>query len=309
MITRQLAGTHMTTSILSYGASPLGGGYGPIDDSESIRSVHAALDLGINFFDTSPLYGETKSETVLGQALKGVDRDRYYLCSKVGRYTETHFDFRPEVVKASVEASLKRLGVEYLDLLLCHDIEYVDVDQALGWAIPVLEKLKQEGKIRAIGVSGYPTKIYDMALDRTKLDAVLVYAHYNLFDTTLLNLLSRLERENVGLIAASPMGMGLLTGSELPAWHPAPSDIRGACLKAFDFCKSRGKDLPTLALQFALANERISTTLVGMPTVAQVEKNVQTAAEPLDEELLVEVLRILEPIRDRPWSTGLPENN
>ena len=299
----------MAPSTLSYGASPLGGGYGPIDDSEGIRSVHAALGLGINFIDTSPLYGDTRSETVLGMALTDTPRDSYYLCSKAGRYYPNRSDFRPENVAASVEASLKRIGVDYLDLILCHDLEYVDIGDALGGAMPVLQKLKQEGKVKAIGVSGYPLKIYETALDITPLDAVLVYAHYNLFDNTLVNLLPRLERENVGVIAASPMGMGLLSGTVLPEWHPAPADLRGACIRALDYCQSVGKSLPSLALQFAVANSRIATTLVGMPTVAQVEQNVRIASEPLDEELMEEVLKILEPYRDNPWPSGLPENN
>src|SRR3954447_24917260 len=113
---RQLGNTGLQVSVLGYGASPLGGVFREVDEAEGIRTVHTALDLGINFIDVSPYYGLTRAETVLGRALATVARDRYLLATKVGRYGESEFDFSAARVTRSVEESLRRLGVETLDL-------------------------------------------------------------------------------------------------------------------------------------------------------------------------------------------------
>src|SRR5262249_1252251 len=128
MIYRALGKTGLRVSALGYGASPLGSVFRPIDQAEGIRTVRAALDLGINLIDVSPYYGLTRAETVLGRALAGVPRERYLLATKIGRYGESEFDFSAERVTRSVEESLERLGVETLDLIQCHDIEFGDLD-------------------------------------------------------------------------------------------------------------------------------------------------------------------------------------
>src|SRR5256714_7422703 len=124
---RTLGRTGLRLSSLSFGASPLGQEFCPVDLNEAIRSVGVALDLGMNFIDTSPYYGRGLSECLLGVALRGVPRDRYYLGSKLGRYAPSHFDFSPRRVVESVHVSLQRMGVEYLDVILCHDIEFVEL--------------------------------------------------------------------------------------------------------------------------------------------------------------------------------------
>lgn len=112
---RTLGKTGLKVSALGFGASPLGGVFGDIDEAEGIRAVHAAVDLGINFFDVSPYYGLTRAETVLGKALKEIPRDRYYVATKVGRYGADQFDFSARRVAASVDESLARLNVDYSD--------------------------------------------------------------------------------------------------------------------------------------------------------------------------------------------------
>jgi L-galactose dehydrogenase len=306
---RPLGSTGLNVSPLSFGASPLGGAFGRIDEAECIRAVHTALDLGINLIDTSPYYGSTRSETVLGRALKSVQRDQYLLSTKVGRIESDRFDFSAAWVTQSVEESLQRLGVEYVDLLFCHDIEFVNIQPVLNSAIPALRRLQEQGKVRFIGVSGYPLAIYRKALEQTALDIVLSYAHYNLTNTTLASLLPLLQAKGVALVNASPMAMALLTGGDLPPWHPAPATLREACRRAYACCADRGKSLPALALQFAVTRPDIPTTLVGMSSRKMVEENVTWASEPLDRELLAEVQAILAPVKDICWPSGLPENN
>src|SRR5438270_11969693 len=122
MIYRTLGRTGFSVSVLGFGGSPLGSVFRPVEPNEAVRTVRSAIDEGVNFFDTSPFYGLTTAETMLGRALDGVRRDRFYLATKVGRYNEREFDFSVERVTRSVDESLKRLKVEYVDLIQCHDI-------------------------------------------------------------------------------------------------------------------------------------------------------------------------------------------
>src|ERR1039458_3057781 len=186
---RTLGKTGLKVSALSFGASSLGGVFKPVNEAEAIRTVHTALDLGINYIDVSPFYGYTKAETVLGQALKGVPRDRYYLATKVGRYGDAEFDFSAKRTVASVEESLQRLQVDYIDIIQSHDVEYGDLDQVVDETIPTLRRIQQQGKVRFVGVTGYPLKIFCHILSRTVVDTILSYNHYTLNDATLAPML------------------------------------------------------------------------------------------------------------------------
>src|SRR5438477_10141573 len=165
MQTRSLGKTGLSLPIVSFGASSLGQEFRPVDLNEALRSVHIALDLGMNFIDTSPFYGRGMSECLLGVALRGVPRDRYLLGTKLGRYDRDHFDFSARRVIESVDVSLHRLGVDYLDICLCHDIEFVPMQQIVDETLPALRKVQKQGKVRFIGVSGYPMKIFRFVLD------------------------------------------------------------------------------------------------------------------------------------------------
>src|SRR3984893_6181551 len=129
MQTRSLGNTGLQLPILSFGASSLGAEFRNVDINEAMKSVRVALDLGMNFIDTSPFYGRGMSECLLGVALRGVPRDQYLLGTKLGRYDACHFDFSARRVVESVDISLHRMGVAHLDIMLCHDIEFVDMNQ------------------------------------------------------------------------------------------------------------------------------------------------------------------------------------
>ena len=139
-------------SELGFGASPLGGIYGSFAEQDGIAAVHAALDAGINFLDVSPYYGLTAAETVLGKALRGIDRDRYVLATKVGRYGDDAFDFTASRVTRSVRDSLRRLGVDHIDLVQCHDVEFGTLDQVHAEAIPALRGLQDAGLVGGSGL-------------------------------------------------------------------------------------------------------------------------------------------------------------
>jgi len=306
---RTLGKTGLKVSALSFGASSLGSVFKPVDEGTAIRTVHTALDLGINFIDVSPFYGYTKAETVLGKALKGIPRDRYYLATKVGRYGDAEFDFSAKRSIASVEESLRRLGIDYIDIIQSHDNEYGDLNQVVNETIPALRQVQEQGKARFVGVTGYPLKIFRTILGQTEVDTILSYNHYSLNDTTLLGLVPWLNQKHTGIINASPVSQGLLTNHELPAWHPAPPEVRQACAAAAAYCRSQGTDIAKLAMQFSVGDPEIHTTLVGTADPANIEKDVRWIEEPVDRVVLAKVEELLAGIKDRGWTLGRPENN
>jgi L-galactose dehydrogenase len=308
---RQLGRTGLNVSVLSFGASPLGGVFRNTDDREGIRTVHTALDLGINFIDVSPYYGATKAETVLGKALKGVARDRYLLATKVGQYGDGIFDFSAARVKTSLDESCARLGVEYIDLLQCHDIEFANLDQIVHETLPALVELRTAGRIGHIGITGLPLKVFPAVIDRVDsqvVETVLSFCRYELNDTALESLIPYLNGKQVGVINASPTGMGLLTERGVPMWHPAPPAMVAGARRAVEYCQSVGVDLVKLAVQFCVAHPGIATTLVGSANPDNIRKNIAYAEEPIDFELMSKVLELLKPIKNHNFTRGRPEN-
>ncbi|KAK3420313.1 hypothetical protein EUGRSUZ_G01120 [Eucalyptus grandis] len=313
---RSLGGTGLKVSCVGFGASPLGRVFGPVSEDEAVASVREAFRLGINLFDTSPYYGGTLSEKMLGMALKasGVPRDQYIVSTKCGRYKEG-FDFSAERVTRSIDESLERLQLDYVDILQCHDIEFGSLDQIVNETIPALLKLKETGKIRFIGITGLPLGIFTYVLDRVppgSVDVVLSYCHFSINDNSLEDLLPYLKSKGVGIISASPLAMGLLTESGPPEWHPAPPELKSACQDAAAFCQKKGKNISKLAMQYSLTNKDISSVLVGMNCVKQVEENVAAAVElasaGMDQETLSEVEAILKPVKNLTWPSGIQQS-
>ncbi|WP_308727036.1 aldo/keto reductase [Alicyclobacillus acidocaldarius] len=183
----------LDVSILGLGASPFGGVFGGVEESSCIKCVYAALDGGINYIDVAPYYGNTRAETILGKALRGVPRDRYVLSTKAGRISESHFDFSAGHLKRSVEQSLRRLGTDYVDILYIHDIEFAHPQQIFEEAIPCAMRLRDEGKVRFVGVSGYPLTVLERTLDNSDIEIVLSYCHYTLIDNSLLGLIPKVK--------------------------------------------------------------------------------------------------------------------
>ncbi len=308
-----LGRTGLNISNLSFGASSLGAVFHDINLDDCIETVHAALDGGINFIDVSPAYGGTLAELNLGRALHGVARDRYILATKIGSYSEARgdYDYSRASTERSVEHSLKRLGVDYVDIIQCHDIEFADHDQIVNETLPTLHRLKEQGIVRHVGITGLPLKVFPAILDRVPegtVETILSFCHYELNDTSLADLIPYFKKKGVGIINASPTGMGLLTGRAAPSWHPASKAIQEGCRRAVEFCTAKGVDIVKLAVQFCCANDDIASTLVGTARPENIRANIAYANEPIDETLLAEVLEILKPVHNHNFTRGLPQH-
>lgn len=302
-----LGKTGLKVSRLSFGASALGGVYGEVDESAAIAAVHAALDCGINYFDVAPAYGGTLAETMLGKALRGVSRNRYFLSTKAGKYSGggDTLDYSRERIRASVEASAARLGNDYFDIVYIHDIEYQGrkhTEWALGEGYDAVCELKKEGRIGAVGFGIYPIDLWERIFRLVEIDAALVHNHYCLSDTRLLGLLPPAREKEIGIINGAPFGSGLLTEQGPPFWHPASAEDRAVFREAAEFCRVEGTSISRLALQFACQNLEIPTTLFSTADPESVMNNVRWSEEAIDPALLQAVLRILTPVCDKDWN-------
>jgi L-galactose dehydrogenase len=306
MKTRMLGRTGLLVTPLGFGAAPVGGHYGDTDFAAHIAAVRHAIDRGINLVDTSPSYSETRSESLLGEALADGYRDRVILTTKAGRNGLADFNFAAAGMMRSLDASLKRLRTDHVDIWFTHDIEFAsDFEQIFTETADALRTAKQTGNARFIGMTGYPPDLLAIAAERCDLDVILNYCHFSLAGTSMLTHLGPVANaRETGLINASALMMGLFSSKGPPPWHPAPAALKAKSAGVREHCKKSGADPEVLALQFVLQEQRIASTLVGMSSIAEVDMNLRAVDEPLDSQLLAEVLKILEPVRDMEWPSG-----
>lgn len=307
---RRLGQTDLDLPVVGFGASSLGQEFRTVKLKEALESVHTALDLGMNFIDTSPFYGRGMSEVLLGIALRDVPRESYSLCSKLGRYSLEHFDFSAKRVEESIHVSLHRLGTDHLDVILAHDIEFVPMQQIVDETIPAMIKAKEQGKVRYIGFSGYPQKIFKFIIDQIGVDCVLSYNQYTLQNTRFADeTVPYLKEKGVGAMNAGPFSARLLTNAPLPEWLKEPQEVKDAARKAAQLCEQNGVDIAQLALQYSIANPDMTTCIAGSANPNNIRKWAEWAASPLDQSLLNEVLSIFEGVKNIGHKEGLPENN
>jgi aryl-alcohol dehydrogenase-like predicted oxidoreductase len=298
---KNLGRTGMVVSNLSFGASSLGGVFHSLNEDKGIEVVYTAIENGINFIDVSPYYGHLKAEIVLGKALKNIDRTKYYLSTKVGRYGydgQNFWDYSAARATESVFESMERLNVDYVDLINIHDIEFSDLELICKETLPALVELRKQGIVKHVGITNLTLQHFKYVIDHVPegtVECILSFCHYCLNDDALTDYLDYFEEKGIGVINASPFSMGLLTERGAPSWHPAPRPLQDLCRKAAAYCKDKGKSIEQLALKFAVSNPRIATTLFSTTRSACALQNIKWAEEPLDEELLREVQKIVEP--------------
>ncbi|KAI9720152.1 MAG: hypothetical protein M1828_005798 [Chrysothrix sp. TS-e1954] len=276
------------------------------EDPFSIDSnalIERAFKLGVRAFDTSPYYGP--AEDFLGKAFEqpaireSFKREDYYILTKCGRIGEAAFDYSPAWIRQSVKRSLSRLGTSYLDLVYCHDIEYVSAEETLE-AVKELRRMRDEdGSVRHIGISGLPLDIISGLAERVlqetgePLDAVMSYAHFTLQNTKLNSDagLGRLKAAKVDVVPnASPLALGLLRSQGPPVegsdFHPASQDLRRRLREAGELCakEANGAKLEDIALWFAFEGWLRAGRDVGSssnPTLGEDRKHARDTAEEL----------------------------
>lgn len=296
---REIGRTGMKVSALSFGASSLGSVFRETKDSEAIAAVHTAVDLGMNFIDVSPYYGHYKAETVLGKALREIPRDKYFLSTKVGRYGKdgvNTWDYSTRRATDSVYESMERLGVDYIDLINVHDIEFADLRQVVDETLPALVALRDKGVVGHVGITDLQLENLQWVIDHVApgtVESILNFCHFTLNDDKLLDYLDYFEQRGIGVINASPLSMGLLSRRGVPAWHPAPKRLVDACRRAVEYCDAKGYPIEKLAMQYSLSEPRIATTLFSSANPANVAKNIAFVSEQPDWELIGEVKRII----------------
>jgi L-galactose dehydrogenase len=188
-------------------------------------------------------------------------------------------------------------------------MEFGHPDQIIAETLPALREVQAAGKARYVGITCLPIKLYKYVMDRAEVDQIQSYCHYCLNDTSLLSLLPYFKDRGVAVFNSAPLAMRLLTLEDPPDWHPASAELRAKCAEAARYCQQRGADIAKLALQFSVANPDIPVNIIGSADPNRMLKNIQEIDEPLDEELLLEVLNILEPVHNVTWPSGRPENS
>jgi len=303
---RPLGKTGLNVSVLGQGGAAFGQQFGPVSIAEATDCIHAAIDSGVNLVDTAAFYGRGTAEEFLGKALAGGWREKVSICTKACRLDSAVFDFTPEGTRKCFEASLRRLGTDHVEILLAHDIEFAeDYEYVFNETYHVLQQLKKEGKTRFIGMSCYPLPLLKQAIERCDLDVVISYAHCNLWNTRLLtDFMPTAEARGVGVMNASPLAMGLLTNQGPQPWFPGQPEVVAACKKAAELCRSRGADISFLGMQYCYLQKRIPCTLTGASRKSELDVNLRAMTEPIDQELLADVMKVLDPIRDWTWPCG-----
>lgn len=306
----EIGKTGMMVSELSFGASSLGSVFRSTREEEALEAVYTAIEGGMNFIDVSPYYGHYKAETVLGKALRNIPREKYYLSTKVGRYGKdgvNTWDYSAKRAQESVYESMERLGIDHIDLINVHDVEFADLNQVVGETLPALVELREKGIVSHVGITDLQLENLKWVIEHVPagtVESVLNFCHYCLCDDKIVDFLDFFEAHGVGVISASPLSMGLLSERGVPDWHPAPKPLVEVCKKAADHCKAKGYPIEKLAMQYALSNNRIATTLFSSANPANVRKNLQFIEESIDWNLVREVQEIIGDQKRVSWANS-----
>ena len=292
---RMFGRTDITVSVLGFGCFEMGGGYGDISESQVTAAINRAIDVGINCFDTAPIYGRGQSERMLGQAL-GPRRKDVVVVTKCGfGYADRPKgrDGRMVSMMTSVEQSLRDLQTDYLDVLLVH---WPDVNTPFEETMHALDSVVQQGKARAVGISNFTLDQVKECAEIRQIDAVQY--GLNMFDRRMeLEMFPYFLEQGIGVMVYGPLAFGLLSGnftedmafgendwrrrrSGIPGWNAGlfaeeyfQRNVRVVeALKPI--AERRGKKMPHLALRWALSNPAVSVALVGTRSVDELEDNL-----------------------------------
>jgi len=291
---KELGSTGLAVTRIGLGCASIGGLFGDIDQDQATRVVHRALDLGVTLFDTAPLYGAGRSERRLGRALQGVPRDRYVLCTKVGRVLDPDpdaqapagepaplkavFDFSRDGVLRSFDESLQRLRVDRIDVLHLHDPDN-HYDEALGQAYPVLHRLREEGAISGVSAGMNQSQMLARFAREGDFDCFLLAGRYSLLEQGALDeLLPLCVEKNIGILAGGTYNTGILAqgsgGEARYNYRQAPPEIVARARRLEAIAERHGVDVKAAASQFVLAHPAVTSVIPGTRRPERVEENV-----------------------------------
>jgi L-galactose dehydrogenase len=306
---RPLGSTGLEVPALAFGTAALGEVFGRVDEAEAIATVHAAIDRGITYFDTAPLYGFGLAEERLGRALAG-RRDQVLVATKCCRDGFESFDFSAARVAASLDESLRRLRTDHVDVLQIHDVEFADMRQVLEETLPAARRLQESGKVRKVGITGLPVRHLRRLAESAELDTLLSWAHCNLLEDELEEELVPLAAQRgIGLLSASPLLQGLLTDAPPPAWHRSPAPVLAVAPRLAALCREAGTELAAVAIRYAVERPGIASTVVGIADRRQLDANLDALSREIPEGLLDRIAAVAAPVKNMMWFEGRPENN
>ncbi len=285
---RTLGRTNLEVSEIGLGGVGVGGAYGgAVTERDCVETVEHALESGINFIDTSPLYGD--SERRLGIALSGVPRESYFLSTKTGTHRDRWQDYTRDGTLWSIENSLKLLKTDRFDVVLVHDPESLNPVLAPGGALETLEDLRRQGVLRFIGLGQRRHDFHRQAIETGRFDVILTYNDYHVTRTTAYTsgLLQVAEQHEVGVLNGSPMAHGLLSGADprtLKTHHQTERDTMAAA-RLYDWCQQKKVNLRAVVLQSCLRQNLIHCTLTGAKTAAELQQNLDALQDPLPDHV------------------------
>lgn len=303
---------------LGYGAANVGNLFRALDDEQAWAVLDAAWESGIRFYDTAPHYGVGLSERRLGAFLQTKPRDEYVLSTKVGRLlrpnpdhiaggldTDNDFyapddlrrvwDFSADGIRASLDESRERLGIERIDILYLHDPERHDLDLALAEAFPALEALRAEGQVGRIGIGSMTSDALAVAVRGAALDTIMVAGRYTLLEQSAsVEVIPACAERGTGIVAASVFNSGLLAQSEPRRdgryeYGALPDALWDRLARIADVCRAHDVPLPAAAIQFPLQSPVVESVVLGGSRPEQVRQNAELAAVEIPAELWQEL--------------------
>ncbi|TQV83856.1 aldo/keto reductase [Denitrobaculum tricleocarpae] len=302
--------TSLKLSEMGFGGAPLGNMHRALSEEEAQATLRAAIDAGVTYFDTAPLYGHGLSETRFGEALRPMPRESYQLSTKIGRTLEPcapgeedagifvdvpHvrpvYDYSYDGVMRSYEDSLKRMGVDSVDILYIHDVDIWThgskeasdqrIEEVMAGGYKAMEALKASGDIAAIGAGVNEWEVCQRLTELGDFDCFLLAGRYTLLEQEALNsFLPICEKRNIGIVLGGPYNSGILaTGAVEGAiynYHPAPPDIMARVAAIGRVCDAHGVSMASAALQFPLAHPAVVSVIPGAMSPDEVTRNIAT---------------------------------
>ncbi len=281
----QVGNTNLQVTRLGMGTAPIGNLYSDLDDDEALETVRRSYENGIRFFDTAPLYGAGEAERRLGEALRGIPRDNVVIQTKIGRILRPdrsiYFDYSRDGVMKSIEASLERLGMDRVDIVLVHDPDFVNEEfhnqQALDEAFPALVDLREQGVIGAVGAGMNQWEMEWEFARKIDVNCFLLAGRYTLLEQTSLDFLNWCTENDVSIFLGGVYNSGILaTGPVSGAkydYEDAPEEILAKAGRLQQITTGHGVPLHVAALHFAGAHPAIASLVIGSATAAEADDN------------------------------------